>query len=333
MIVTSSIIFSEVKNYLKLGRELQAYLAKYPDDWKKFQNIFNLTLDKVYKDILEFEKENMDNESKVYKMKKIFEKRYRRHFLLYGEYITWCLEKPYGYSGDFKIIDNIYCNQPRTNSISRLWDNWFLQLAAPKAVRERKRDFKKIIFDFVKERGNKNLRIMNLASGSAREIKELLEADSNKIFIKTIFDCYDFDARAIDYAKTLLNNYENVNFFQKNAIRMALKKDIETEVTYKYNLIYSTGLFDYLDGSIATRLVGNLKKLLKNDGVMVISNAADKYNNSSVGWMEWVVEWYLIYRTKDEFKKIFLDGGISPKELQIMPQESKVMQYALVNKE
>lgn len=322
-------IFSEVKHYLKLGNKLQKYLAKHPDDWQKFQEVFNFNLDRLYEDILQFEKENSNAELKVYKMKKIFEKRYK-HFFLYGDYIKWSLEKPYGYAGDFKIIDDIYQNQPHTAGFTRLWDNWFLQLAAPKAVRERKEDFKKIIYDFVKKHKNRDIRIMSLGSGSAREIKDLLETNSDKLFSKVIFDCYDSDVSAIEYAKRILCNPNNVNFWQKNAIRLALKKDIKGEIPYSYDLIYSAGLFDYLDERVGIRLVGNLKQILRKDGILLISNFGNKYDNPSVSWMEWVVDWYLIYRTEQEFKKIFLDAGISTDNLQMIIPQNKIMYYCLV---
>lgn len=329
MPITGSSIFSEVKHYLKFGRELQAHLTRHPNDWYKFQDRFNLTLDKVYNDILQFEKENAYNESKVYKMKKIFEQRYR-HYFLFGEYIKWSYEKPFGYAGDFKIIDDIYQNHPCTTGFTRLWDNWFLQLAAPNAVRQRKEDFKKIILDFVKKHRNRDIRIMNLACGSAREIKELQEDDPDKLFSKVTFDCYDNETRAIEYSRQLLNNPDNVNFFQKNAIRLALKKDIKDEITLEYDLIYSTGLFDYLDERVATRLIANLKKLIKQSGLLVIANFGDKYSNYSAAWMEWVVNWYLIHRTEDEFERIFLDAGILRNDLQVMPQQNKMMYYCFV---
>lgn len=329
MILTVKNLFSEVKHYLKLWEELIEHLSRYPDDWPKFQEKFNSTLNKLYRDIIDFEKENIDKtESRVYKFKKIFEKRYR-HYFLYGDFIKWSLEKPFGYVGDFKIIDDIYQNKPCTNGFSRLWDNYFQQLDISKAVRERKEDIKKIIIDFLKNQKNKNIRIMNLGSGSAREIKELLEVDSEELFSGVVFDCYDFDSRAINYAKELLNNAGNVNFFQKNAIRFAFKKNIREEIVKDYDLIYSAGLFDYLDERIAIRLVANLRKLLKRNGIMVISNVRDKYGDSSAGWMEWVAEWYLIYRTEDEFKNIFMDAGFSQNDLQIIFAHSKAMQYCL----
>lgn len=320
-------LFSKVKHYRKLSQDLQAHLSKYPNDWPKFQEMFNLTLERISMDILEFEKDNINKfESKVYKLKKIFEKRYRNYFL-YGEFPRWVFEKPFGYAGDFKIIDDIYRNQPRTIGFDGLWDRYFQQMTASKATRGRKEEIKKIIFDFIKKHENKDVRIMNLASGPAREIKELLVADSDRLFSKVIFDCYDFDIRAIDYAKQLLNNTGNVNFFQKNAVRLALKKNIKEEIPIEYDFIYSTGLFDYLDERVAVNLTGNLKKLLKKDGIMVIANFGDKYINSSAGLMEWVTEWYLIYRTEDEFENIFLKSGFLPKDLQIIPQQNKVIQY------
>ena len=329
MNVTSSSLFSEVKHYLRRRHELLTHLSKYPDEWFKFQEAFNFTLDNLYRDIIDFERENIDkHESRVYKLKKIFTERYRRYFL-YGEFIRWSLEKPFGYAGDFKIIDDIYKNQPCTTGFDRLWDNYFQQLSISTAVRERKEDLKKFILDFIKRNKDRDIRIMNLAAGPTREIKELIEADSEELFSKVIFDCYDFDSRAIEYARQLLNNHKNINFFQKNAIRLALKKDIKKEIQEGYDLIYSAGLFDYLDERVAIRLLANLKKLLKKNGVMIVSNVRDKYSNCSAGWMEWVAEWYLIYRTESEFKRIFSNAGFSLENLRIVPQQSKVMQYCI----
>jgi len=332
MASTDLTLFTDIRYYLQMRQEMQTYLAKHPDEWAKFQRIFDLNVDKIYQDITGFEKRNIKSfEQKVYKLKNIFEKRYRKYFL-HGDFIKWCLEKPFGYAGDFQIIDNIYQNNPTTTGFDRLWDNYFQQLASSNAIRERKVDFKKIIFDFVRQRQGKNIRIMNLASGSAREIEELLSEDSDNAFKNVLFDCYDFDVKAIAYARQLMGENQNVNFFQKNALRIALTKDIKQQISVNYDLIYSTGLLDYLDERVAISLVRNLRNLLKNNGMMVISNASDKYNNLSASWMEWVGEWYLIYRTECEFKKIFTGAGFSQQDLHIKPQNLKLMQYCFAKK-
>lgn len=198
----TSSLFSRIRFYRKLNEELQLHLKKYPQEWKKFQGIFNATLETISLELLQFERDNLNkSESILYRYKKIFEARYRKYFL-YGEYPRWSYEKPFGYPGDYKIIDNIYNNNPTTVGFDGLCDCYFLQMAASRATRQRKEDLKKVILDVVKERRDKEIRIMNLGSGSAREIKELLENDSKKIFLRTTFDCYDFDINAINYAKT-----------------------------------------------------------------------------------------------------------------------------------
>ena len=326
MITKDMKLLSAITYYRKKNQELQDHLLKYPDDWPRFQTMFNESMLDILGKILKFEKDNLNNfESKVYKLKKIFERRLK-HYFLHGDYAKWSLAKPFGYPGDFKIIDDIYQNSPSTTGFARLHDNCFQELSAAKATRERKEDFKKIIFDFVVQVKAENIRIMNLASGPAREIKELLDSEPT-IFSKVIFDCYELDNNAITYARQLLNEASNVNFIKKNAIRLALKKDIKEDIPLEYDMIYSTGLFDYLDERIATRLIGNLKKLLKMHGMICISNYRDKYNNPSAYFMEWVTEWNLIYRTENDFRNIFINAGFSPSQIKIIPQKNNVMQY------
>jgi hypothetical protein len=328
---SSSSLFSEVKYYMALSKGIQSHLSKYPYDWAKFQEQFNSIVEKISLNLLQFEKNNIKtSEDKIYKFKRIFEKRYRNYFL-YGDLTKWTYKKPFGYAGDFKIIDDIYQNTTRTIGFDGLWDTYYLQMTASKAVRERKDTCRKTIYNFVKENKNRAIRIMNLASGPAREIKELLEDDPEGIFSKVIFDCYDLDTNAINYAKQLINNTVNVTFFQKNAIRIALKKEVKQEVPYDYDLIYSAGLFDYLDEKVAIRLIGNLRKLLKKNGKILIANFGNKYNNSSAGLMEWVTEWFLIYRTELEFKRLFLNAGFSEQNLEIFCQPDKTVLYCLAH--
>ena len=144
-------LFLKIENFLDLWKEAYEVLSKHPDDWIIYQDEFNFTLDSISRDIIEFEKENINkDELKVYKAKKIFEEKYRKYFL-YGEYVNWCYKKPFGYSGDFKIIDEIYQNQIRTVGFDALIDAWFHHLDACHGVRLRKKDLKDIIINFVKK--------------------------------------------------------------------------------------------------------------------------------------------------------------------------------------
>jgi SAM-dependent methyltransferase len=186
---------------------------------------------------------------------------------------------------------------------------------------------KKFITEAIQKFNGKEFRIMNLASGPCREIKELKILDETKKKIQ--FDCFDQDGAAIKYAKKILGSKTRfVNFRSENAIRLALKKDIRVIIPKKYNFIYSMGLFDYLDARIAVRLVRNLRGLLKPHGCMIIANMREKFQNSSVYFLEWVGDWNLIYRGEDEYRKIFVDAGFSEKKVKILSEQLGIIQYA-----
>ncbi len=91
-----------------------------------------------------------------------------------GKYLEHSLNKPYGYAGDFEIIDMIYQNAPRSLGFARLYDNYFQMSTISIAVRNRKEDFKAIILDQLKKNRDKKLRILDLASGPCRDISEVV---------------------------------------------------------------------------------------------------------------------------------------------------------------
>jgi SAM-dependent methyltransferase len=320
---------SLIKIYKKRAAETEDYLSKHPDEWGQFQNEFNSEVNAIFREIMNFEKESLANGNayKIEKLRSIFINKIRELFLK-SDYFKWCLSKPYGYSGDFKIIDDMYQNNPSSNGFNRLFDNYFQVASICAAVRNRKEDFKRLIAKFVNERKEEELRIMNLGCGPCRDVQELFMTRSI-MNDRVIFDCYDHDDRAINFAKSLLGDNPSINFIKENALRLAATKNISSKIDKKYDLIYVMGVFDYFNHKISVKLVSNLKKLLKEGGVLAVSNVRDRYSNPSIHCMEWVGDWILIYRTEEEFNKIFLDAGFKEANLKIQHEQQGIMQYVI----
>jgi 2-polyprenyl-3-methyl-5-hydroxy-6-metoxy-1,4-benzoquinol methylase len=322
---------AKLRIYQKRAREVEDYLSKHPGDWGKFQSEFNAEVNNICRDIMNFERINFatNGEEKVYKLKRIFINKIRELFLK-GTYNEWSLRKPYGYAGDFKIIADIYQNNPTTTGFPRLFDNYFQMSAISVAVRNRKEDFKHLIEGFITDRRSRKLRIMDLASGPCRELKEILSLDS-ALCKNVTFDCYDHDENSIKYAKGQLAGYSDINFIKENAIRIAFRKEIFNLIDKKYDLIYATGLFDYFNERVGIALVANLKKLLNPGGMLAISTMRDKYSNPSVHYMEWVGDWNLVYRDDGEFRKIFLEAGFRNNEMKTQYEQQGIMQYIIAS--
>jgi predicted SAM-dependent methyltransferase len=66
----------------------------------------------------------------------------------------------------------------------------------------------------------------------------------------------------------------------------------------EFDLIYSTGLFDYLNVQAARRLAFVLFQLLRPGGKLLIANFLPGI--PAVGYMESYMDWHLIYRTRSE---------------------------------
>ena len=323
---------TKVKIYKETVREIRNYLDHHSHEWGRFQSEFNQEVNAIFRDLIIFEKEHLDKgeEEKVYKLKRLFVDRFRDDFVK-GDYLRWSLEKPCGYAGDYKIIDDIYQNSPRTVGFERLYDNYFQMSSISVAVRNRKEDFKRMICEFIKEQGSRPLKIMDLASGPCRDIFELIRhplVEKGKIS----FHCYDADPNALEYASKLLKEDPRVQFFKQNAVRIALKKDPENSMESGYDLIFSTGLFDYLDYRVSVRLISNLKRLLNPGGKLIISDVRDKFSNPSIYFMEWVADWSLIYRDDDNFRNIFVDAGFPMESQAYRYEQQGVMQYILAVK-
>ncbi|MBF0619226.1 MAG: hypothetical protein HQL19_03555 [Candidatus Omnitrophica bacterium] len=316
-----------VSYYLLRVSRLQTALQETPGDWGKYQKLFNNEVNHLFKQIISFEKKciHRGDAATLERVKSFFGRRFGKHFY-YGDLSRWSIDKPFGYAGDFRVIDAIYENQPRTTGYCRLFDNYFQMSAIAVAVRNRKEDFKRKILNFVERNSEREVRIMNLASGPCREIYELYHEHPD-LMAKVSFDCFDSEKKAHRYAMHLLGGVGKVNFIIENALKVALSKDVSKKVVSKYDFIYSMGLYDYLNFDLSVRLTRNLRDRLKEGGELHVADVRDRYYNPSVLYMEWAGDWNLLYRTDEEFFRIFMEAGFSPFKLSHSYEQQGVVQY------
>lgn len=318
-----------VHSYERKIDRLRPEIEKASEAWERYQAEVDHIIQSVFNLCSEFERETSSdkaNEEKVYKMKRLFVRQFRSYFRL-GKYNRWVMDKPFGYVGDFWIIDEIYKNQPETLGVERCLDNYFLKTGASVATRNRKEDFKAYLQGVVAEKKGAEVRFLDLGAGPCRDVKELLDPLNGA---HIMIDCLDHDANALEYARRILQSLENsgqVHFIQKSAVRLALTKKIESYLPGRYDAIFSTGLFDYLDERVAVPLIRNLRKTLKEGGLLMISNYRDKWSNPSRHYMEWGGDWELIYRSEEEFLGIFKQAGFSRNALSLKFEPQKIMQY------
>jgi len=197
--------------------------------------------------------------------------------------------KPHGYPGDYEIIEKIYLEHTSNDPELRKWDLFFQLQKAPMAVRNRKKYFIDLLngLDGLKQIDTSN-RVLNVASGPARDLFDFFSQKSDR---KLFFDNIEFDPLAISYAKNLCKDFlKSIEFLHTNAFDFTTNN--------KYRLIWSAGLFDYLNDKKFIFLLNHLIPLLDNDGELVIGNFSS--GNPTQAYMEIIGDWQLNHRTPEQ---------------------------------
>jgi hypothetical protein len=215
--------------------------------------------------------------------------------------------KPYGYPGDFTLIDKIYRFEINQDLQYKNWDLFFQNQPGAFAVRNRKDFFIEYCKNLILRKENANVLI--LGSGPASDVYEFLTNFSGGKNIN--IDLIDFDQSAINFSMEKNKKFNGqVSYNKVNALRYN---------SYKlYDLIWSAGLFDYFKDKHFTFLIRKYINCLTEDGEMVISNFSTK--NPTKRLMEVLSDWYLNLRTESDLYRIASDANIN-KELVSIDKE------------
>lgn len=212
------------------------------------------------------------------------------------------LRKPHGYAGDFEMIEKIYANSVSPEPALRKWDIYFHHQAAPKAVRNRKVYFIKLL-----EALAHGSRMLDLGVGPGRDIHDYFRScPSPDVHI----ECIDVDRHAIDHAKAINASYaDHLTFHQTNIFRYA------PNPTSKYDLIWAAGLFDYFDDATFVALGRRFLPHLEQHGKMVIGNFSA--SNPTRAYMELIGNWCLHHRTTEELKLLAVAMGANEERIRV----------------
>jgi len=205
--------------------------------------------------------------------------------------------KPFGYAGDYLLIEKIYQQHVSYDPKYIKWDKCYNCLEAAIAVRNRKTYFVKTMQQLSYRKPGK-LHVLILGSGPATDVYEFFTKNPQ---VDITFDLLDIDQRAIDYATDKNKiHLSKINFTRMNVLRFAPDKN--------YDLIWSAGLFDYLNDRIFTGLINRFKNNLKKGGEMIIGNFSPLNPTRKV--MEVICQWYLIHRSNQQLIQLAVKAGI-----------------------
>jgi len=223
--------------------------------------------------------------------------------------------KPRAYAGDFEMLARICGGYRCEHPLGRAFDAFFQAQAAPQAVRSRTEQTGAAIASDCLARPAGPYHVVSVGSGPALDVRRALgllpEGRRSQLRVTLL----DLDPDALDFARAQLAPLlpdgadAALRCTRANLFRLPQKANPGVAVRAADFLI-CTGFFDYLDEEPAAAMLRWFWERLAPGGSLLVGNFAP--HNPSRAYMEWIGNWYLIYRTAEQIRELAARARISP---------------------
>jgi extracellular factor (EF) 3-hydroxypalmitic acid methyl ester biosynthesis protein len=232
----------------------------------------------------------------------LVERRVRTHAALRlaheDPFIERCYTKPRGYAGDAVMLDFIYRHQANRTLVERASRRGQAMLAvsvttpAPRAVRNRCRLLADEIDALCARHPSAD--VLSIACGHLREADHS-HAIRDRAFHRVAAIDQDPDSLAVVRRHYGRLGVETVEGSVKTVIARGRRLG-------RFDFVYAAGLYDYLNDKVGARLLRAMFELLKPGGKVWIANFLPDIPD--VGFMEALMDWWLIYRTPEQMRAL-----------------------------
>lgn len=244
-------------------------------------------------------------------------------------------EKPRGYPGDYELFEIIYNGKPlaKEGTLGFYFDQYFLNNTYTKAVRTRKNKMKNILQDLIETNGSSRPRLLNVACGPCREIRELLSDPLLASKANICFTGLDNDEGALTFSKSAMSKVPSnvtLRFLHENVLAL-FRDDKYYDIIGKQDVIYILGLTEYLPDRIFKRLTHFLSRLLDDNGMLVIT-----YKDKDITFPslppDWLCNWAFIKRSKDDLIMAAEGLGLAKYSLRIEKEGTGTIFFLMLTK-
>ncbi len=245
-------------------------------------------------------------------------------------------EKPRGYPGDYELFEIIYNGKPiaEEKTIGFYFDKYFLNNGYTNAVRTRKNKMKNILQDLIETNNSSRLRLLNVACGPCREMRELLSDPLLASRANVCFTGLDNDEGSLKFSKSALDqlppNNITLRFLKENVLSL-FRDNKHYDIIGKQDVIYILGLTEYLPDRVFKKLISFLSQLLDDKGMLVIT-----YKDKDIPFPslppDWLCDWAFIKRSKDDLISAAEGLGLEKYSLRIEKEGTGTIFFLILTK-
>ena len=299
-------IFLKVFNEYLDTPKTQKALSEDPDVLGHIYTIFYPEIDEKIKYINKLiTKLNLtQEETSLYQ--EYYQKQLHTLFLT-SPFIHRIYFKPSGYPGDYEMINMVHRNTLEGKTpLGKLLNKYATSIPIAQTVRKRTEFFTNVIKEVAQKQDN--AKVLSIASGPALEFDILLKKYP-KLVDNVSIKLLDQDIEALRFSqenlyKTRIETQSKINIdFIHHNIGNYLKELNRNKIRENFDVVYASGLFDYFDFKTSKFVIKYLLKQTRPGGKIIIANLSlDGHDHKTL--IEFVGEWYLTYRSKEDMVKL-----------------------------
>ena len=240
----------------------------------------------------------------------------------------WSFTKPRGYSGDAQLLDYIYCDPHVAESVANASEIGKALYSHTKdvpscvAARER-RDLLTRYVDETAASNGPETEVLAIAAGHLREANRstALAEGRLKRWVALDQDPESVGLIARDFQGTAVEAVDG-------SVRTVLTRGHKLG---KFDLIYASGLYDYLAHNVAVKLTKTCLQMLKPNGTFLFANYAE--GTPDAGYRETFMDWVLLLRSEaDMWNIINASVDRNTVDAQVFFGENRNVLYGVVKK-
>lgn len=247
--------------------------------------------------------------------------------LLCSPFVHRCFTKPLGYPGDYGIMNRMLDEPFEGDTLfARVINAWVIGSGAGEAYRQRVRFLKDLLSSEVARvhaTEGRTCQVLSLGCGAASEVQRFVRLDP--LSEHASFTLLDFSSDAIRHARDKIADAAAAS--GRAAVVTAMEFSVQQMLAAggrllgsssrqragmlekgRYDVIYCAGLFDYLSDRICKRLLEIFWVLGAPGAVIVTSNFAPA--NPIRAFMDYVLDWRLIYRDEPAVRSLAVDDSL-----------------------
>jgi hypothetical protein len=214
--------------------------------------------------------------------------------------------------------------------MSRFFRSVWFNLANSKAVRNRLKIVISEMHGHLEKiaKKDRDINILNIASGSARAIIEVAESSEYLKGTKLSITFLDKDVKAIEYSKDLSKNISHFNLNWVNDTVGNFMKNNQ-HLANTFDIIEIVGLFDYFSDEKLIDTMSGIYNLLSDGGIMITANIN---HNKEEKFITDVIEWPMVYRDVNHLANLANKSGFSFDKMKYFYEPFKVHGLVIAKK-